>query len=286
MSNELAVVDEESTTPMIQQFDIVDVDAAAAFMDNYQELVKALLDEDNDYQGGKKKKSAWRKLETAFNISDEVVEKDIIREDNYQIISAFFMVKCTLPNGRSCIGVGSASIFDKIRYNATKNNPADTETPSNFELRGRFTNAEHDVIATAHTRAKSRAIADLIGAGETPAEDLPKKVSRKSSNDEKEPANEPKKSNGNGKARRTRRSKKPVVEAEVIEAEVVEDEPSTPNNFKDIDNDAVKKAINRLEESDEEVSKGNLMDELFSLYDLGNIDEDEYFAAKAKLGMT
>ena len=174
-NGELTVVDETSTTP-ISQFDMVDVKGASEYMDNYQELVEALL-VDSDYQmiGSKKakKKSAWRKLATAFKISDEIVTEQLIFDENDgQIVSARYKVKATLPNGRSTIGVGVCSIYDKIRYSATGKHHADTETPSHFILRGRFSNAEHDVPSTAHTRAKNRAIADLIGAGEVSAEEL------------------------------------------------------------------------------------------------------------------
>ncbi|MBQ6512075.1 hypothetical protein [Methanobrevibacter sp.] len=290
-NGELVAV-EETTAPTLHGFDMVDVDGAAAFMDNYQELVKALLDDEEDYQGGKKKKSAWRKLATAFNISDCVVEKEIIREDNYQIISAFFMVKCTLPNGRSCIGVGDASIFDKIRYSSTKKHEADKETPSNFELRGRFTNAEHDVIATAHTRAKSRAIADLIGAGEVSAEELgeiPKKVSRTSrnnSNSNESSENADSKPATGKRTRRSKRKTKKAEEEEVIEAKAeVVSEPSKSPNLKSIaeNNPAIKQAINRIQDAGETVTKAGVIDELFRMFDLGKLSLDEYDEAKGLL---
>ena len=163
-----SVVADDNAITTVNDFNIVNVDDAKAFMDNYQDLVEALLDP-SDYQkiGGKKfkKKSAWRKLATAFNITDEVVKEDIVRDDNYGIISAKYYVKATLLNGRSSVGVGVCSIFDKI----TKK---DSEQPSNFVLRNRFNNAEHDVPSTAHTRAKNRAIADLIGAGEVTADEM------------------------------------------------------------------------------------------------------------------
>lgn len=94
-SKELVDVDNNAITTA-NDFNIVNVDDAKAFMDNYQDLVEALLDP-TDYQkiGGKKfkKKSAWRKLATAFNITDEVVKEDIVRDDNYGIISAKYYVK-------------------------------------------------------------------------------------------------------------------------------------------------------------------------------------------------
>lgn len=173
MDNELVAVD-NSTAPtnITNNFDIVDVQAAKDFMDNYQDLVKALLDK-SDYQmirtkegmKPKKKKSAWRKLATAFNISDDIVDEKVIRDECHRIISAKFVVKATLPNGRYGMGVGDCSIYDKIKKD-------DEKEPTPFELRKRFNNAEHDVLSTAHTRAKSRAISDLVGGGEVSAEEL------------------------------------------------------------------------------------------------------------------
>ena len=67
MSNDLVEVGE--TTPTTSSsFDLVDVESAKEFMDNYQAVCKALLDS-SDFQKitimGKptafKKKSAWRK---------------------------------------------------------------------------------------------------------------------------------------------------------------------------------------------------------------------------------
>lgn len=287
-NGELVAVDESTAPTLTSQFDMVDVEGASAFMKNYQDLVDALLDDETDYQGNKKKKSAWRKLATAFNISDCVVEKEIIREDNYQIISAFFMVKCSLPNGRSCIGVGDASIFDKIRYNSTPKHEADKETPSNFELRGRFTNAEHDVIATAHTRAKSRAIADLIGAGEVSVEELgesPKKVQRTSKNNtSEESTNNSKPANGKRTRRRKRETKKSDDE-EVIEtkAEIVSNEKKP--NLKELSeaNPIIKKAINRIQDNEETVTRTSVVDEVFEMFNLGNISLEEYDEANELL---
>ena len=279
---EIAVVDETTATPMVEQFDIVDVDAAKEFMDNYQKLVNKLLDE-SDYQmiGDKKakKKSAWRKLATAFRISDEIVNEQLVYDDTNQIISARYKVRATLPNGRSTIGVGVCSIFDKIRYKDTPKYVADKDTPSNFILRGRFSNAEHDVPSTAHTRAKNRAIADLIGAGEVTADELDEEYYDSDSSIKST------KSQAKQRKRRTRRTaNKPKEEGEVIEtkAEVVEENSSTSNDFKEAydSNNAIKQAIDKLEETSEEITKANIIDELFSLYDLKQITEEDYFEAK------
>lgn len=104
MNNEELAVVESTTAPLLQQ---ADVEGTVAFFDNYQDLTTALLSED-DYQnaGNKKfkKKSAWRKYGTAFNLSDHVVEKEIIRDDNERIISARYEVEAVAPNGRRAVG--------------------------------------------------------------------------------------------------------------------------------------------------------------------------------------
>lgn len=296
MSNEngeVVVVDDTTAISHSNQLELIDVEYAEACQQNYLDLVEALLDEQSDYQSGKKKKSAWRKLAKAFNISDEKICDRIIRDENHQIISAYFEVKAILPNGRYSIGVGDCSIFDKVNHN-------DVEMPSNFELRKRFTNAEHDVIATAHTRAKSRAISDLIGAGEVSAEEVenePKQVSRTSKRNvdetsEKESTAEPKqKRSSNGRRSRKRTTKttnepKDVIETsyEVVDKKEEDDDTSSSSTINMIKeagekNEHIKLAISRIEESDEELGLGGLIDELYNLYDLGKLTIDEYYAA-------
>ena len=299
---ELAVV-ENSTTPTTishDQFDLVDIEGAKAFMDNYQDTIKALLTPE-DYQAiaGKdfKKKSAWRKLATAFRISDTVVDEKLEYDEENQIVSAKYRVRAVLPNGRSSEGVGICTIYDKIRYRPTEKFEADKSTPSNFELRGRFSNAEHDIPSTAHTRAKNRAISDLIGAGDVSAEEMgevrenaPKKQQRrkrasKKSNDE------PKASNGKNRRRRSAPKEEQIVEAEIVEtkAEVEDDNTtsssSSSDDYHSIDNEAVQKAIKRIEDAKEELTKSSIIDEIFDLYNFGYIDDDQYNEAKKALGL-
>jgi len=300
---ELAVVEENSTTPTVlhDQFDLVDVEGAKAFMDNYQETIKALLTKE-DYQAiaGKdfKKKSAWRKLATAFRISDEVIDEKLEFDETGQIVSARYRVKATLPNGRSTEGVGVCTIYDKIRYHPTSKFDADKETPSNFILRGRYSNAEHDVPSTAHTRAKNRAISDLIGAGDVSAEEIgdireaaPKRTRRgraSNNNDSDAGGSDESKSKGRKRGRKQAPKEENVVEAEVVEttAEVVEDSSSaSSSDFHDIDNDAVKMCIQRIENRDEELTRRSIVDELFDRYNFGDIDEDQYYEAKRALGL-
>ena len=283
--NELVAVD-NSTVPLNTQFDMVDVEHAAAVQKNFGDLVEALLDKNADYQGGKKRKSAWRKLARAFNISDEPITKEIIRDENHQIISAYFEVKAILPNGRSGFGVGDCSIFDKIKYD-------DSELPSNFELRKRFTNAEHDVIATAHTRAKSRAISDLIGAGEVSAEEMG--TAHAGSNSHKPSAPKPAKpttaklntSNLGNKPKTPKTSKPKENEAIEVEAKAVEDlsEKKSSRNFKELcdSNAAITKAVKELQANERTVNRNSVMDKLMDLWDIGTVSDDAYKEAKALL---
>lgn len=289
MSSDLAVVENSTTPTTLQPLQTVDVEAAEAFMNNYQDLVEALLD-DTDYQDiytnegikKSKKKSAWRKLATAFNISDDVVEKEILRDECQRIVSARYEVIATLPNGRHGVGTGSASIFDKIKKD-------DEKEPTPFELRKRFTNAEHDVISTAHTRAKSRAIADLIGAGEVSAEELDDLTNKPKSKPKAKPKmNKPKLSNMGFKpktpAPKKKAPSKPKLDEEAIEveAEVVRNEPKS---FKEIcdSNPALTLAVQELQANETVVNKHTVHDKLLDLWDFGKISDDEFKTAKSLL---
>jgi hypothetical protein len=126
-------------------------ETAKQAMQRYQEICKAML-EPSDFQkiGEKdfKKKSAWRKLARAFDISDEIV-----KEQREELEKGGFLyrihVKAMSRGGRSAIGVGVCSTRERA-----------------------FAHMDHDVYAIAHTRAKNRAISDLIGSGEVSAEEI------------------------------------------------------------------------------------------------------------------
>ena len=268
--------------------------AAKDFMNNYQELVEALLDK-SDYQSIRtkegikqsKKKSAWRKLQTAFNISDDVVEKEIIRDDCHRIISARYEVMATLPNGRHCVGTGSCSIFDKISKN-------DTKEPTPFELRQRFTNAEHDVISTAHTRAKSRAISDLIGAGEVSAEELSgmdvKPVKPKPS--APKPKTKGQTSTMGTKPKKAKTPKAPskaklddtAIEVEATEVQDMSNNKPSMNLKELIDSDPnIRLVVDELQAQGTTVNRDNIKAKLLDFVELGIVKSDEYKKVKELL---
>ena len=145
--NEIVVVEDNSAA-----ISTVNVDQALEEWNAYQKITELMLDE-SDYQQiqGRafKKKSAWRKYARAFNITTEIIDKDIVKTDKGAVKEASFIVRATLPTGRYADGWGNCS-----RQEGNKAHP------------------NHDIPATAMTRATNRAIADLIGAGEVTAEEI------------------------------------------------------------------------------------------------------------------
>ena len=129
---------------------VADVDEIVSAWGKYTELKSKLLSS-LDYQliSGKQyvKKSGWRKLQTAFGISDEVIKEE--RKEWGKFFTYEITVKASTQNGRFAFGVGSCSSSER-----------------------NFAHPEHDVRSTGHTRAKNRAISDLIGGGEVAAEEI------------------------------------------------------------------------------------------------------------------
>lgn len=272
----------------------VDVDGAVAYWENYQKLTEELLD-DSDYQaiGNKafKKKSAWRKYATAFNISDEIIDKEITTDKMGRIVTAVYTVKTTAPNGRTGIGVGACSIFDKAHEFPTPN----CQIP-NCDGRIHFSNPENDIRATAHTRAKSRAISDIIGTGEVSAEEMDIQGLDKGNN----------KGSKKGSKRRKKtkkstntenKSEEPIEPENVQEAEFTkkETEPKEPpiadvtppkseleiEQEQTISKDKVgNEAINRLIQKNETIKKESLVNEVQNMLGEQLISSDESAEAR------
>lgn len=136
-------------TGLITQDNVPNVDAAIEQWDAYQKLCKGLLndtdyqeiivkekDENGNYVKVKRhfnKKSVWQKLSRAFNVDTEIV-----------------CVRATLPNGRSVESDALCSRSEK----------------------GKDKVSDHTIMSTAKTHATNRAIAELIGASETSAEEM------------------------------------------------------------------------------------------------------------------
>ena len=158
------LIEEPQVSEIVAAADnIPDVGVAIEQWDAYQKLCKGLLndsdyqeiivkekDEDGNYVKVKrhfKKKSAWQKLSRAFN---EIIDRDLERTKMGRIREAYYCVRATLPNGRSVESDALCSRSEK----------------------GKDKVSDHTIMSTAKTRATNRAIAELIGAGETSAEEM------------------------------------------------------------------------------------------------------------------
>jgi len=153
----------------------LDLEATRAAMSTYQQGLRALLGED-DWQGpaGAKgsfvKKSGWRKVATWFGLDIVRVHEEVERDEDGMAQRASYTAAAIAPNGRRVEATGHCA-YAESRFSGP---------------RGNATKLENDLRATAETRAKNRAIADLVGMGAvsaeeivagdpaTPAEDVPK----------------------------------------------------------------------------------------------------------------
>jgi hypothetical protein len=133
-------------------------------MRQYQRLLRDLL-EPSDWQTEDKngnplerpflKKSGWRKIARAFNLSFERVDSRVEREQDGTPVRAEVWIRAVAPNGQFGDGDGYCSA-DEVRFKSR---------------RGRQ-KLENDLRSTATTRAKNRATADLVGMGEVSAEEI------------------------------------------------------------------------------------------------------------------
>jgi hypothetical protein len=185
-SNEMvSLVPRETSTVALP----VSVEQALEEWKQYQELTTKLLN-DSDYQkiGAKrfKKKSAWRKYARAFNITDRVTYEHIERDADGFPIWARIRVEAMATNGRTAEADHECHIGERCCPARTndfcnkRNWKGHTCCKANCNQRLHWSHPG-DLPATALTRAKNRAIADLIGAGEVSAEEM---AERKDLNEE------------------------------------------------------------------------------------------------------
>jgi hypothetical protein len=135
------------------------------------EALKAKLLTEEDYQtiASKRyiKRSGFRKIAVYFGLSDSIIDQQRVdRED--ESFSWRIVVEVEAPNGRISTGVGACDSRER-----------------------RFAHVEHDVYAIAHTRAKSRAISDMVAGGAVSAEEMQVEVRNYEIEQEDSPLLEP-----------------------------------------------------------------------------------------------
>jgi len=166
----------------------------AALYEQFQEMKNEILtSEDLQSIGGGQfvTKSGWRKIATAFNLSVETVMEERTVEDG--VVTHTVKARAVAPNGKTATGIGKCA--------SNESNHMETLGDTVEEAQAEFENKwdymydqddillvdgayrllldprqvnEHDVYATAATRAKNRAISDCVGGGEVSAEEVSK----------------------------------------------------------------------------------------------------------------
>lgn len=197
MNNE--IIDSTAVT-VIEEKSLIDyepsVEDATALIKSRQALFKAILTPDDvqmipTWNKEKKcmedkpfkKKSYWRKLSEIYKISLEQV-KEWREEINGEIVY-FFVFRAIAPWGASVEGTGSCSNREKQmtfakykekqeKYNTKykTNKPITEESYQEYISDPANYKSIHDTRATAETRAKNRAISDLLSFGEVSAEEI------------------------------------------------------------------------------------------------------------------
>lgn len=149
----------------------------------YQNVCVQLLDASDLQTIGKKtfkKRSAWNKLAVAFSVSTTEVRTTHERDERGRIIRTECVVRATAPNGRMSDGIGACDLYERCCDPETCKTPL-TWNDGNFRhahcvafpcKQAHFSNPQHDIPATAFTRASNRAKADLFGSGEVSAEEV------------------------------------------------------------------------------------------------------------------
>lgn len=189
---------ESSAEPVEQQSaDLIqpvsdDLDEIKQTFDKFQEIKSELLEaEDRQSISGNVfiKKSGWRKIATAFNISTETISEERVETDG--VIKWTVKAVATAPNGVEATGIGMATsnesnFTEKLQEKESKDQTRE-DIAINYDLAledvvwvdGAFRRVkaprevnEHNLITLASTRAKNRAISDLVGGGEVSQEEM------------------------------------------------------------------------------------------------------------------
>lgn len=194
----LAVIDSQAIGQAGSPLPVFSGQQMAQALVAYKELQRALDDSMPDaimQLDGKpyRKKSYWRAVAVAFNLSVEPIEER--REvnglfddgrDNFGIVVTY---RATAPNGRSATGDGACFAVEKAKrfkcpHPEEPDNPRNKRTvhfpPENcpaFDAAFQWKSlpaqsTEHNIRGHAHTRAYNRAVSNLVGFGEVSAEEV------------------------------------------------------------------------------------------------------------------
>lgn len=161
---------------------IASVEEVRQAFEAYQLLRTTVITENDEMAIGKKKfvmKSGWRKLATIMGVSSEERGRTYQRDAQHRIIEAEVVVRAIAPNGRFMDGLGLCDYRERCcprAYDekAVCKNSSRYHTHCTIDCDGfnHFSKPQHDIPATAYTRALNRACSDLFGFGEVSAEEV------------------------------------------------------------------------------------------------------------------
>lgn len=173
----------ESANALLQPAD--NIDEVVALYKQFEEIKSELLTKGDKTKIGTNwhvNKSGWRKIATAFNLSIDIIEDKIWEEDG--VVKARVKARAVAPNGKASTEVGMCASNEPRFMNShgsKQDNKPEVEGKEVFWMEGNWRSLkspkevnEHDVLATAATRAKNRAISDCVGGGEVSAEEMTK----------------------------------------------------------------------------------------------------------------
>lgn len=163
---------------------VENLDEVVETYEQFDELKEKLLNKSDLTKIGDNihvNKSGWRKIATAFNLSVETVSHQRTVDDG--IVRYTVVARAVAPNGKVTSSSGSCASNESNFMEAGKPNsgePADHD--DYYKIDGKWRRLkdpkevdEHSIMATAETRAKNRAISDLVGGGEVSAEEFARK---------------------------------------------------------------------------------------------------------------
>lgn len=183
---ELSLDTAETATPAPENSlvrPVANIDEVVKMYDQFEDIKEKLLDKTSDLtniQGNPHvNKSGWRKIATAFNVSIELVESQVWVDDG--IVKAKALARATASNGKTATAGGMCASNEsnhmvKLEDHPNKSDPEDDDV---YRIDGKWRVLkppeavnEHNIVSIAETRAKNRAISDLVGGGEVSAEEM------------------------------------------------------------------------------------------------------------------
>lgn len=195
---ESEVVEEDSTANEIKPAEsntliqpASDAESVAALYEKFEEMKGEILDFSTDIQeisgNNHINKSGWRKIATAFNLSVETVEESRDVVDGVVVYTV--KARAVAPNGKSATGVAKCASNESNHMETLGDSENAVEKATDkavsdsdvLKIDGKWRRLlepkevnDHNIYATAATRAKNRAISDCVGGGEVSAEEISK----------------------------------------------------------------------------------------------------------------